>query len=38
VRVWYRNDLRGLGFDASARLELADANLHGQPSRPRGAP
>jgi len=38
VRVWYRSDLRGLGFDTSARLELADANLHGQPSRPRGGP
>ena len=31
VRIWHRTDVRGLGFDASGRPDLAALFLHGAP-------
>ena len=33
VRLWHRTDVRGLGFDASGRPDLADVFLFGEPVR-----
>ena len=31
VRIWHRTDVRGLGFDATGRPDLASLFLHGTP-------
>ncbi len=31
VRIWHRTDVRGLGFDATGRPDLASLFLHGAP-------
>jgi peptide/nickel transport system substrate-binding protein len=33
LRIHHRSDVRGLGFDASSRLDLADLFLFGKPSK-----
>jgi len=38
VRVHYRTDVRGLGFDGMSRPDLADVFLFGSPVRARGRP
>ena len=39
VRIWHRTDVRGLGFDATGRPDLADLFYAGDPAKPpRGTP
>ena len=38
VRIWHRTDVRGLGFDASGRLDFADLFVFGEPARSRSKP
>ncbi len=35
VRIWYRSDVHGLGFDAAGRVGFADAFLFGDPVKSR---
>jgi hypothetical protein len=34
VRIWHRTDVRGLGFDATGRPDLADLFYAGDPAKP----
>ena len=34
VRLWHRTDVRGLGFDATGRPDLADLFYAGDPAKP----
>ena len=39
VRIWHRTDVRGLGFDATGRPDLADLFYSGDPAKPpKGTP
>lgn len=39
VRMWHRTDVRGLGFDATGRPDLADLFYSGDPAKPpKGTP
>lgn len=39
VRLWHRTDVRGLGFDATGRPDLANLFYAGDPAKPpKGAP
>jgi len=38
LQIWHRSDVRGLGFDASARLGFADAFIHGLPAKVKPKP
>ncbi|MCX5747806.1 MAG: hypothetical protein NT062_35530, partial [Proteobacteria bacterium] len=38
VRIWYRTDVRGLGFDALGRVGFANLSLFGDPVKAKRSP